>query len=138
MSDSTDLERRATALLERGSYAELVALVRGEMPGVFLSPSAHAFLSAGYAGVGDEAGARREQMVAEEALAGILGSGDGTVERPWRVRRVSDEYDVLRSQGRRSHDQRFVTLGDRALDHHQCDDGTEAWFDVTLLGIRSA
>lgn len=51
---------------------------------------------------------------------------------------MSDEYDVLRSQGRRSVEQRFVTRGRVDLDHHRCDDDSEAWFDVSLLGIRTA
>ena len=138
MNDGTDLERRATPLLEQGAYADVVTLVRGLMPGAFLSPSAHTILAAAYDGLGDRDRARREQLVAEEALAGLLRSGDGTAERPWRVRRVSDEYDVLRAQGRRSIEQRLVTRDGTPLDHHRCADGSEAWFDVSLLGIRTA
>lgn len=133
-----DVERDVQPLLARGAHAEIVALVSGLMPGAYFSPSAHTILAAAHEALGEDELARREQRIARTALAAILDSGDGTAERPWRVLRVSDEYDVLRSQGRRSADQRFVTRDGTDLDHHRCEDGSEAWFDVSLLGIRTA
>lgn len=67
------------------------------------------------------------------ALDSILSTGDGTREHAWSVLRISDEYDVLRSQRRVSSVQTLIVDGDRSLDRHVCDDGTEAWFDVTGL-----
>ncbi|GAB3198541.1 hypothetical protein GCM10027062_12950 [Nocardioides hungaricus] len=133
-----DVERDVHPLLARGAHAEVVALVSGLMPGAYLSPSAHTILAAAHEALGAADLARREQRVARMALASILDSGDGTAERPWRVLRVSDEYDVLRSQGRRSVEQRFLTRDGIDLDRHRCADGSEAWFDVSLLGIRTA
>ena len=57
-------------------------------------------------------------------------------DRPWHVLRVSDQYDVLRAQGRASRTQRKVVHGGRSLDHHVCDDGSEAWFGIDLLDGR--
>ena len=132
-----EIERVAVPLLERGAYAEVLTLVEGSMPGAFFSPTAHGLLAAAHDGLGDVDRARRETGIARLALGSILDSGDGSAERPWRVLRVSDEYDVLRSQGRVSTLQRFVTRGDRDLDHHRCTDGSEAWFDVELLAVRT-
>lgn len=84
----------------------------------------------------DEERAARERRTSRLALDSILSSGDGSAERPWSVLRISDEYDVLAAQDRRSTDQELVVDGDRRLDHHRCADGSEAWFDVTLLGVR--
>ncbi len=106
------------------------------MPGAFFSPMAHAVLASAYDGQGDAARARRERRMAQLAMSAILSSGDGSRERPWAVLRVSDEYDVLRAQERTSRSQRTVTRAGRELDHHVCDDGTEAWFDIDLLERR--
>ena len=133
-----DVERDVHPLLARGAHAEVVDLVHGLMPGAFLSPSAHTILAAAHEALGEHDLARREQRLARQALAAILDSGDGSVDRPWQVLRVSDEYDVLRSQGRRSVEQRLVTRDGVDLDHHRCEDGSEAWFDVSLLRIRTA
>jgi hypothetical protein len=125
---------RVTApLLEGGDFAEAVRVVRALMPGAFLSPSAHSALAKAYDGLGDATRARREARTARLALEAITSSGDGSQERPWPVLRVSDEYDVLREQGRASRTQRLVTFHGRRLDHHECSDGSEAWFDVDLL-----
>jgi hypothetical protein len=134
-----DVQAIVTPLLARHDYAEVVARLRDLMPGAFFSPSAHTALAAAHEGLGEVELAAREQRIARLALASILGSGDGTAEQPWRVLRVSDEYDVLRSQSRTSRSQRFgTTRAGRDVDVHRCDDGTEAWFDVSLLGIRTA
>lgn len=103
------------------------------MPGALLSPSAHAALAAALARAGRTDEAARERLLAEVALAGILATGDGSRARPWSVLRVSDEYDVLRSLRRRSIEQSVERDGRRHLDRHVCDDGSEAWFDVTEL-----
>ena len=47
--------------------------------------------------------------------------------------RLSDEYDVLRAERRTSRQQTLVAADGRSLDRHLCDDGTEAWFDVSRL-----
>jgi hypothetical protein len=122
----------ATALA-RGDHADAASLVQGLMPGAFFSPSAHAALAAAHAGLGDDARARAERRLQALALESIRSTGDGTRERPWSVLRVSDEYDALRAARRTSQQQTLVTVDGRSLDRHVCDDGSEAWFDVSRL-----
>ncbi|MCW2792099.1 MAG: hypothetical protein JWO76_1197 [Nocardioides sp.] len=128
-----DVLAAAAPLLDRGAHAEVVALVRDLMPGAFFSPSAHAVLGAAYEAMGDDVRAHRERRTSRLALASILGTGDGSADRPWSVLRISDEYDVLRAQDRTSREQLLVTRNGRELDQHRCDDGTDAWFDIALL-----
>jgi hypothetical protein len=128
-----DVLADAAPLLERGAHGEVVALVRGLMPGAFFSPSAHAVLGAAHEALGDDVRAARERRTSRLALASILESGDGSADRPWSVLRISDEYDVLRAQGRTSREQLLVTRAGRELDQHRCHDGSEAWFDIALL-----
>ncbi|WP_243059310.1 DUF4919 domain-containing protein [Nocardioides sp. SR21] len=113
--------------------ADGLAALQRLMPGALLSPSAHGALADALARAGRQQAAARERLIARAALAGILATGDGSRERPWSVLRVSDEYDVLRSQRRRSTEQTLERDGSRHLDRHVCDDGSEAWFDVTEL-----
>lgn len=134
-SYTPDLDLAADTAEHRagGDHQAVVQAVRARMPGAFFSPGAHALLSAAYAMGGDATRARREEATARLAMAAILGSGDGTRERPWVVLRISDEYDVLRAQERTSRRQELLTRAGRALDRHTCGDGTQAWFDVSLL-----
>jgi hypothetical protein len=128
-----DVVGMVSPLFARGAHAEVVARVRQLMPGAFLSPAAHAALAAAHHALGDEARARAERRTHALALDSIRSTGDGTRERPWSVLRVGDEYDVLRAAGRVSREQTLMEADGRSLDRHVCDDGSEAWFDVSGL-----
>jgi hypothetical protein len=128
-----DVVGTVAPLLAKGANDEVLARVRDLMPGAFFGPSTHAALGAAHHALGDADSARRERRFQALALDSILSAGDGTRERPWSVLRISDEYDVLRSQRRASSTQTLVVDGGRSLDRHLCGDGTEAWFDVTGL-----
>ncbi len=126
-----DVAGAVAPLFARDAHQEVVTLVHGLMPGAFFGPSAHAALGAAYEGLGDTTRAQRERRTQALALDSILSTGDGTRNQPWSVLRVSDEYDVLRSQERSSREQASVVDGGRSLDRHECDDASQAWFDVT-------
>ncbi|HEY1133608.1 MAG TPA: DUF4919 domain-containing protein, partial [Nocardioides sp.] len=96
------------------------------------SPAAHRLLAQAHAALGDTTRSLREARTARLALDSVLGTGDGTVDRPWTVLHLADEYDVLRDLGRRSTGQRLVRREDRWFDVHDTATG-EAWFDVTAL-----
>lgn len=131
-----ELRRPAADLLRRDDHAGVARLVAGAMPGAFLSPAAHRLWSRSLAALDDPAGAAREDRLARLALAAILGSGDGTEERPWRVLRVSDEYDVLEARGLRSREQRVVERDARVLDAHRCAGEEQVWFELAGVGAR--
>jgi hypothetical protein len=128
-----DVVAVAGPALSQGDHETAAGLVQRLMPGAFFSPAAHAALAAAHAGLGDDARARAERSLQALALASIRGTGDGTREHPWSVLRVADQYDLLRADGRRSRAQTLVSVDGTSLDRHQCDDGTEAWFDVSAL-----
>lgn len=128
-----DVVGAVSPALARGAHEEAVAIVEGLMPSAFFSPSAHAALGAARAALGDDARARAERRTQMLALESIRSTGDGTRERPWSVLRISDEYDVLRADRRTSREQTLVTADGRSLDRHLCDDGSEAWFEVSRL-----
>jgi hypothetical protein len=119
--------------LGRGDHAEAASVVQRLMPGAFFSPSAHAALAAAHAGLGDDARARAERGLQALAIESIRSTGDGTRERPWSVLRISDQYDVLRADRRVPREQTLLVIGGRSLDRHVCEDGGEAWFEVSRL-----
>lgn len=128
-----DLLGEARALAARDDHSGILTLVRSRMPGAFFSPSAHGLMAAAFSALGDERRADGEQRTARLAMASIIRTGDGTAQRPWSVLRISDEYDVLRRRRRTSQRQTKVTHDGKHLDRHQLDDGSEAWFDVSLF-----
>ena len=128
-----DVVGAVSPLFARDAHAEVVDRIQELMPGAFLSPAAHAALAAAHLALGDEARARAERRTQALALDSIRGTGDGTREHPWSVLRVSDEYDVLRADRRTSQQQTLVAADGASLDRHVCDDGGEAWFDVSRL-----
>lgn len=128
-----DVAGAVAGLLAQGAHDDVLTLVHDLMPGAFFSPAAHAALAAAHDGLGDATRAARERRTHALALDSILGTGDGSHEQPWSVLRISDEYDVLRAQRRVSASQTLIVDGVRSLDRHVCEDGTEAWFDVSQL-----
>lgn len=135
---STDLTVGETVRshLDRGCYDAAVSAIEVLMPGATFSPSAHAALAEALARTGRQEAADREASLARAALRSIVSTGDGTVARPWSVLRISDEYDVLRSLGKRPREQTVVRDGDRHLDRHACTDGSDVYFDVSELFPR--
>ena len=93
-------------------------------------PHGTAMLAHGYDQLGDEKAARRETKFARLAMDTLTSSGAGTQEAPYRVLRVSDEYDVLRYVQRTSVAQRVVVIDGQGYDVHQCSDGSEVWFEL--------
>lgn len=118
-------------LQRAGDHQGVVRAVTAMMPGALLSPSAHLALAAAYDALGDRARAERELRLARAAVAGIRASGDGTDDRPWKVLRVSDEYDVLRALGTSATAQRVHEVDGRTLDRLDAADGRAYVFDVT-------
>lgn len=131
-----ELRRPAADLLRRGDHAGVARLVAAAMPGAFLSPAAHRLWSRSLAALGDSEGAAREDRQARLALRAILGSGAGTSDQPWRVLRVSDEYDVLEARGLTSREQRVVERDDRLLDVHRCAGEEQVWFELVGVTVR--
>lgn len=126
-----DLLAETAAARARADQRDVLASVTRHMPGAFFSPTAHLLLSGAHEALGEVERAARERRTARLALDSILGTGDGSLERPWSVLRVSDEYDVLRARRRTSRRQTQVNRQGRALDHHRLDDDSEAWFDIS-------
>lgn len=115
------------------SPQEVVDAVNAAMPGLVLSPEAHARLAHAYHALGREGDSAREKKLAALSVAAIRDDADGTEESSYRPLRVSDEYDLLRAMGRQGVSHALRRTGVGAFDVLHLDDGTEAWFRVPWM-----
>lgn len=117
-----------TPLKKNGDSQGIVDAIWKQMPGIFLSPSAHAELAAAYQELGDEDASRRERAFTKLALDSLAASGAGTEDDPCRVLRIEDEYDVLGVSQLKSVGQEQVIDERGAFDVHTLEDGEKVWF----------
>ncbi len=123
--------KRATELFQEERFEEVVETLLALMPNWFLNPGIHKLLSLAYHKLGHQESARLEYTLALAFQEGILSTGDGSEERPYRVLHTADEYDVLEHLGKQSHRQSLVDKGSRHYDRQDCPDGP-VWFDITI------
>jgi hypothetical protein len=122
----------AERLLEQGDYKQAVEILRRGIDSHLLTPRAHELTACAYGKLGDIQNEKAEATIAATLLEALLNSGDGSFERPFRVTRVADEYDVLRHFGKTLKSQKVSNDGDIHFDIVTCTDGTEYWFDITM------
>lgn len=126
----------AVAALRSGDTAEALDELLALMPGAFLSPLAHSLLADVYDARYRDAEAVRERALARASLVTILSSGDGTLERPWIVLRISDEYDVLAQLGERCALQTPAEESHRVVDRIATVEGNTYYFELRRAGRR--
>ncbi len=123
--------REVYPLLEQGQFQtakeQLIALT----PNWFLNASIHKLLSFVFHKLGDEQSARFEFQLATILLEGILSTGDGSEDRPYRVLHTADEYDILEHLAKQAKSQSLIEKASRHFDRQDCTDGTQLWFDIT-------
>lgn len=110
------------------SAQSTVDVIGSHMPGLFLSPQAHARLAQAYEVLGRVDDVVREQKLAAIALDSIRQSGTGAHGAPYEVLRVQDEYDILSASGLRPTDQAQQEDNDGVFDVLTVEDGSTFWF----------
>ena len=123
-------------LLKDKKFKELRESLTAAKYNLLLSPRAHQFLAMAARALDDVESAKRETETADKCIAGIRATGDGTEKKPMIVTRVSDEYDVVRSLGKRASGQGLRIKDGRYFDALQCADKSELWFDITARSAR--
>jgi hypothetical protein len=121
---------RLTRLAESQAFADLMQAIEDLPPSAQLSPRAHYLAWMAAEQMRDDAEAELERYLFAACVRGILETGCGSAEAPYRVTHVSDEYDVLLALGRESVSQRLIERDGRAFDVLRCDDGQDLWFEL--------
>ena len=90
-------------------------------------------LSKAYLDLKKENEAEGEKAMGRLIIKSILATGKGTKKKPYAVMRVEDERDVLAALRKQPGPQFLMMGNNRVLDLLQCSDGSEVYFDITLM-----
>lgn len=99
---------------------------------LMLSPRAHLYKQYALDKLNRPEEAKSEGYMAHIILEGISLTGDGTVERPYRVTSISDERDMVQFLNEEFAGQSLVQANDKIMDMIQCKSGKEIYFDITI------
>ncbi len=124
------------SLFKAGEFQTALENLVPLMSNYLLSPEAHLLTSILLHKLGQESAARSGAGFHRLMLEGLLSTGDGSRERPYKVTHVSDEYDVLESFEKEMDTQVLIQEPGRSYDKLICRDQTEYWFDITDLVAR--
>jgi hypothetical protein len=129
---SNELDMLIAALCS-GEPQSVIDLFWRSFPNLLLSPLAHLMLSQAYLDLKREDEAEGEKDMGRLILKSILATGKGTRKKPYAVMRVEDEKDVLSALKKQAGAQFLVQDKSRVFDLLQCSDGSEVYFDITLM-----
>lgn len=105
---------------------------------VLLSPRAHFFKYISLKEIGNEKTAESIVFICHNILNCIEKTGDGTIENPYIVIRVSDEKDLLELRlSKKYTQQRLIQHEGKYLDVLTLEDDSELYFDITDAYKRS-
>jgi hypothetical protein len=119
-----------SSLFQRQRFEEVRRRGTRMWPTWLLSPRYHALLGSAAVALKDLDDAELEHFQAQTCLEGLLRTGDGTLESPYLVVRLSDEYDILQALGRQACGQQLVQREGESFDVITCDDASQIWFDA--------
>ena len=98
-----------------------------------LSPRVHFLAATAAQELGDMEELETSQYLMSVCLEGLLASGEGTAENPYRITYLSDEQDILLARGLLLASQRLVGSEEGFFDVIDCQYGTQVWFAVNPL-----
>lgn len=113
-----------------GDFAGVKARAREVMTLWIHNPEIHVLVHAVAKRLGDTDKAEMEGYFAECCYRGLQETGDGSLERPYQVARVPDEYALLRHLEKTWTRQGMQERDDRAIDAFVCTDGTVLHFQL--------
>lgn len=125
--------RIGAGLAKPGQAALVLADLEALLPGAFLNPGTHLLLSEAHRQLGQPEEAEREAVWYQATMSGILATGDGSIDHPWRVLMISDEYDVVQALRKVPARQELVATAHGDCDKQVCQDGTEYYFELPWL-----
>ena len=122
----------ASRLIREKKFAEAREFIMSVMGNWMLNPGMHVMAHLAFKELGEEHEAEMENKWAALIMEGILSTGDGTQEHPYRVLFVADEYDVLMRLGKKPAVQLLVTGPYGPCDLQECEDGSSVYFDISV------
>jgi len=115
---------------EAGDLAGVQRDLRGAIRLWIHNPEMHVLASAVARRLGDQVTAEMEAHFARCCYLGMLATGDGSLERPYQVARVADEYALLRHLKKSWDRQTMLQRDGRVVDAFECSDGGSLHFQL--------
>lgn len=123
-------------LIDCGRFLDAREWLRGLNPGRLLSPKAHQLAAEVARHLGDKESERREHFLYHRCIEGILGTGEGSRDDPYLLTHAGDQYDLIDYLEKKVGRQSLVQDRGRTLEHVECLDGSELWFDLSDVHNR--
>ncbi|MDH4471177.1 MAG: DUF4919 domain-containing protein [Fluviicola sp.] len=114
--------------LDNDEFEEVVKYVSVN---ILLSPRAHFYKNYAYTKLGNEDGANAELILGQKILEAISLTGNGTIEMPYRITRMSDERDLLAYMDETFASQSLVAENNRFYDLITTQSGNRIYFDIS-------
>lgn len=114
--------------LDNDEFEEVVKCVSVN---ILLSPRAHFYKNYAYTKLGNEDGSNAELFLGQKILEAISLSGNGTIEMPYLITRMSDERDLLAYLDETFASQSLVAENNRFYDLITTQSGNRIYFDIT-------
>lgn len=125
--------RELASLSAAGEYEKVLDRVSQMLPEWSLSPRVHFYAANAADHLGETETAEIERFVFQACLEGLLATGNGTMQAPYQITYLSDEYDVLTALGLEPRTQALVDRRGLLCDVVQCTDDEEVWFELAGL-----
>lgn len=110
---------------------EFEAVIECVSVNILLSPRAHFYKNYAYTKLGNEQGANAELFLGQKILEAICLTGNGTIEMPYLITRMSDERDLLTYLKEEFASQSLVADNNRFYDLITTQSGKRIYFDIT-------
>jgi hypothetical protein len=118
-------------------YKEVFELYGQDWLNLLLSPRVHMILSNIFKMIKDKEKTEFHQAAAYILIELITKCGDGSAEQPYKVLRISDEYDVLSALQEEKKIQELVLHEEHAYDVINTISGKMFYFDITEAHKRA-
>lgn len=96
-----------------------------------LSARCHLMKSFALKQLGNENDAQSENIIAHQIMEGMAASGDGTLEKPYVIIRISDERDLMMYLGEEFTSQSLSNQNGMMLDILTTASGKQIYFNIT-------
>jgi hypothetical protein len=120
-----------------GDLAGVQDRLRALVPLWVHSPDYHVLAFAVAKRLGDAKTMELESRFWQSCLRGMLASGDGSLERPYQVARIADEYTLIRSLKKEWTRQQMLDRDGRIVDAFDCTDGATLHFLLPKVDLET-
>jgi len=136
-SDADDHRDSLGAALERRDYRRVIVEADSALGTDYLDIRTHVLRAYASEQLGDSAGAAWDRVIAARLVQSIMQSGAGTVDSPYVVISVAEEYAVLGMKNYQSGMQSLSKCGTRPCDilettHRDTQEKRTFHFDISL------